>query len=386
MKKINSLVSRLSCIALTLPGLCQEVEAGRIEETYNADFLYGHYSESNQRMSVDIFEAAIASPIGKSMTASLNLVRDTISGASPMFNLKNSQSKAPQQILSGASIREQRDEIKGGLTYFWDKTALSVGGGYSREHDYLARFFNTQFSLDFNKKLTTINLGASVSLDEIEPTGFNYRKHKSSQQYLMGISQVLDKNSIIKSNITLSYHEGFLSDPYKLVFFENAGIQSDKRPGHRFEWAWLTQYIRHFKSLNHAALHVDYRYYQNDWNVHAHTAELSWHQPVIDDWQLIPRFRYYSQDSASFYQPYVVANDHPNFYSSDYRLAGFGALSGGIKLAKTFEKLKGIESLKIQAGVEYYQRQSSFQLGGSSAGAFDNFSYYLVNASFNLRF
>ena len=109
-KQTLNTVGRLTCIALSLPGLTQEASAGRIEETYNADFQYGHYAESNQRMSVDIFEGALSVPIGKSMTASVNLVRDTISGASPMFNLKDANNK-PKQILSGASIREQRDAI-----------------------------------------------------------------------------------------------------------------------------------------------------------------------------------------------------------------------------------------------------------------------------------
>ncbi len=382
--KLNA-AGRLTCIALALPGLAQEASAGRIEETYNADFQYGHYEESDQRISVDIFEGALSTPIGKSMTASVNLVRDTISGASPMFNLKKGN-QGPQQVLSGASIREQRDGVSGNLTYFWDKLAAGFGGGFSREHDYTSRYFNSNLSWDLNKKLTTLNLGASVAFDEIEPTGFDYKEYKTSQQYLLGVSQVLDQSSVIKTNFTFGYHDGFLSDPYKLVYFDRAGIRADKRPDTKFQWGWLTQYVRNFKALNNAALHLDYRFYTDDWEVNAHTFETSWHQPVGDGWMVIPRFRYYSQDQAYFYQPYVKAGFDPTEYSSDYRLAGFGAISGGIKLSKEFAHLGKATSLKFQAAIDYYDRKSSYQFGGDDTGSFDDFSYFMVTASFNLRF
>ncbi len=378
-------VGRLTCIALTLPGIVQEANAGRIEETYNADFLYGHYAESEHRMSADIFEGALSAPIGKSMAASVNLVRDTLTGASPIFNIKGPDNQ-PQQILSGASIMEQRDAISGNFNYFWDKVALSLGGGFSREHDYMSRYVNTNLSWDLNKKMTTLNFGASVAFDEVEPTGFNYNKYKTSQQYLLGATQILDQSSVIKSNFTFGYHQGFLSDPYKLVYFDGAGIKNDTRPDNRFQWSWLTQYVRNFKPLNDAALHLDYRFYTDDWDINAHTFEVGWYQPIVDDWQVILRFRYYSQDRAYFYQPFFQAGSNATEFSSDYRLAGFGTISGGIKVTKEFRQIGKISALRFQAGIEYYDRKSSYQLGGDNSGQFDDFSYYLLTASFNLRF
>lgn len=389
-KKCTGVVARLTLVAVTLPGLIPEAEAGRVEETYNGDFQYGHYSESGQRMEVDIFEGALSAPIGKSMTASVNLVRDTISGASPRYNAKTANGQA-KQMYSGASIREQRDAISPTLTYFFDEAALSVGGGFSRENDYTSRYVNTNLSYDLNtpgfkgKKLTTLNFGASAAFDEIEPTGYDYKKSKTSQQYLLGISQIIDKDSLLLSNITFGYHKGFLSDPYKWVYFSGDGVYDDKRPDQKFQWAWLTQYVRHFQDLNHAALHADYRFYTDDWGVNAHTFELSWHQPIIDDWQIIPRFRYYSQDKADFYQPFFEAGDQAKFYTSDYRLADFGTFSGGVKLSKEVKGLN-LNHLKFQAGFEYYDHNSSYQLGGKGHGSFDSFSYYLLTASMNIKF
>jgi hypothetical protein len=429
----SNILAQLTCAALALPGLVQTASAGRVEETYNADFQYGHYSESNQRMDIDIFEGALSAPIGKTMTGTVNLVRDVIGGASPVYNVRDSQGHI-QQILSGASqanltnscgdsICESRDSISGGLTKFFDKGSLNLGGGFSREHDYMSKYFNTAGSLDLNKKLTTLNFSASVAFDEITPTpypgGGLRNEHcgdkcsKTSQQYLLGISQIIDKDSLILSNISFGYHNGYMSDPYKQVSFygnvdafgtiipiTDAFTISEKRPRERFEWAWLTQYVRHFEQFNHAALHADYRFSTNDWGINAHTVEFSWHQPIVDDWQIIPRFRYYSQDQADFYAPVfdAKANLSPfninaagytsgfSAYSSDYRLAGFGTVSGGIKVSKEFTDLKPLAHLKFQTGIEYYAHRSDFQLGGNGGGNFANFSYYLLTASVNLKY
>jgi hypothetical protein len=441
----SSILKQLTLAALLLPGLDADVVAGRVEETYNADFQYGHYSENGQRIDVDIFEGNLSAPIGKSITASMNIVRDVISGASPVYNKKDSLGNAVQ-VMSGASpkgsskctssICDERIAFNPSLTYFLDTASVSLAGGYSDENDYTSRYVSTNVSMDFNKKLTTLNFGGSVAFDEANPhyvggiplalDGSNpndqtcgKKCHKTSQQYLIGFSQILDKESVLLSNMTFSYNTGYLSDPYKLVSFyydtpvtaadgstgytsfdtnmnngatspvsHNVEGRNDTRPREKFQWAWLTQYVRHFGSLNDAALHADYRFTADTFGINSHTVELSWHQPIVDDWQVIGRFRYYSQDSADFYQP--VFNGNPanyKYYSNDYRLAGFGAFSGGLKLTKEFREIKHVDSLKFLAGVEYYDHKASYQLGGSSSVSnFADFNYYLVTASFNLKF
>lgn len=422
-RKKNNAIVRLGCAALALPGLMQTATAGRVEETYNADFQYGHYSEGKSRMHVDIFDGALSAPIGKDYTVNVGILRDIVSGASPVYNyrengkIKQFMSSASTTSECGESICEQRDQLTAGITKFFDSSALSIGGGLSREHDYMSRFFNTNYSIDLNKKLTTLNFGASLAFDEIEPSpsGWNpasrpddspnaWHSHKTAQNYLIGVSQVVDKDTLFQSNMTFGYSDGFLTDPYKTVGVDTGFVIdaagntffvpiSEVRPGSKFQWAWLNQYVHHFGQLNDAALHLDYRYSLDSWGSHSHTIEASWHQPIVDDWHIIPKFRYYSQDKADFYQPIFSDTFNPDgtlannkYYSSDYRLAGFGALSGGIKLSKEITKLKGIHSAKFQTGIEYYSHESALQLGGNSENSFADFNYYLVTASFNLKF
>ena len=317
---------------------------------------YAHYEESGGRMKVDIAEVSAAIPIGKAYTLALDFVSDTISGASPMYNAKNSQGQV-EQILSGASITEQRYAGTASLSYAFDDVSVSFGGGVSSEHDYLSNYINAGLSWDLNKKLTTLNFSASVAFDEISPTGQSYTKNKTSQQYLLGVTQIIDKNSLFQSNMTFSANNGFLSDPYKSVYVEPAvgarfgQILDDSRPDNKFQWAWLTRYVRHFKALNKAALHADYRLYVDDWGVTANMVELSWFQPIADEWQIIPRFRYYTQDQANFYSAVFDSATVGTTYSSDYRLAGFGALGGGVKLTKNFQ-MNGLISMVIPSKVK----------------------------------
>ncbi len=389
-KKMSTL-ARLSCAALALPGIISTAEAGRTDETYHTDFQYGYYEESESRMKADIYELSLAAPIGKSMSVQLGLIRDVLSGASPMFNVPDSTDPSvksqAKQVLSGASIKEKRDALNFMFTHYWDDVSVGIGGGISSEHDYLSRYFSSNLSWDFNKKLTTLSAGFSLAFDEIEPTGLNYQKNKLSQDYSIGITQVIDAASLVSSNMTFSYTTGFLSDPYKSVFFRFSGIADDTRPKERFKWAWLNRYVRNFKELNNAALHIDYRFYLDSWDVQAHTFEVGWYQPIIDDWQLRTSMRFYTQSSANFYQPFFDSKDNLAYYSSDYRLASFGVLSGGVKLSKEIKSLfSSTSSLKFEGGIEYFDRKSSYSWSRNNGGSFDDFNYYLITASFKLRF
>ncbi|SJM90716.1 conserved exported hypothetical protein [Crenothrix polyspora] len=397
----SSFVACLSVAALALPGLMQTAQAGRVEESYNADFQYGHYSESSSRIDVNTYEAALSAPIGKSMTGSVALVKDVVAGASPKNNalvngeIKQVISGASQKALTsecGKSICDSRDGIAPSITYFFDSGSVNLNGGFSRENDYTSRYVGTAFSKDFNKKLTMANFSASVAFDEIDPTDRPALKgSKTTQQYLLGFSQVINKDSLMLSNVTFAYSSGYLSDPYKMVNFYDGGLYVDSRPDTRprdkFQFAWLTQYIRHFGDFNDAALHVDYRFSTDSWGVNAHTAEISWHQPVGDGWQIIPRVRYYSQDQADFYQ--AVGNGdalQKGVYSSDYRLAGFGAVTAGIHVSKEIVGLTPLTHLKFQLGGEYYNHSAGLQLGGNNASNFADFNYFLITGSFNLKF
>jgi len=114
--------------------------------------------------------------------------------------------------------------------------------------------------------------------------------------------------------------------------------------------------------------------------------ETSWHQPIVNEWQVIPRFRYYTQYEADFYSAIFDGASMGKHYSSDYRLAGFGTLGGGIKLSKNFVMRGLVKDIKLQAAFDYFDRKASYQLGGNDSGSFEDYSFYMITASINVKF
>ncbi len=382
--------------------------------------------------------------------------------------------------LSAASpeIRRQGDFKLG---YEWDEATLDVGGGISVENDYESRFGNVAGRWDFNRKLTSLNLSLSYTnsdthaiLDhdvtpyiwdtsrgfesynstsnsgQLKKEGRNNALHGNRQDWgtVLGLTQILNESALVEAGVSYNRSTGYMANPYKTV--EAAFIDPvqtgdvltgvsigllEKRPDERNQWTENLRYVQHIDGLD-AALHFDYRFFHDDWGINAHTFEADWAQPMGNDWTITPKVRYYSQDAADFYTPYITSHqalrknavdesgrpiyveaDNPNNgnvyfrddnfnlvdangnavneavvnpvnktipfdrnklpanYSSDHRLSGFGALSGGITVSKQFAK-----GVTLEAGAEYYMHAGSLKLGGGGEGSYADYNSYTVNA------
>jgi hypothetical protein len=392
-------LAALTAAALALPGMSPKVRAEAVALAPEIDTAFSRYEESNGRMRADVYQAAGSVPLGDSASFRANGVKDVISGASPVANYLGPNGK-PVQILSSASIRDVRDAVDLSANYAFDAATVGVNVGRSSENDYSSDFFNLDGRWDLNQKLTTLAAGFGFASDQVwaithAGKGVNVRVpgvggDKSTFQGLLGVTQVLDKNSLVQANLTYTHSGGYLSDPYKFVqtLFDPyvvtdgyLGFIRDSRPGSRDQFALLLRYVHDFNALNDAALHLDYRFYADTWGIDAHTFEAAWYQPIYAGWQLVPRVRYYSQGAADFYQPVFSAARADGHYSSDYRMASFGAVSGGAALSKEF-----LDRLRIAANVDFYERQKGFALAGGTGTSVDNFTYSIFSVSVDFKF
>lgn len=217
----------------------------------------------------------------------------------------------------------------------------------------------------------------------------------------------------------------------------------EQRPEVRNQWNGSLRYVQHIESLD-AAIHAGYRIYSDDWGITSHTFDADWVQPVGMGWSITPRVRYYSQDQADFYTPMLFTNQKfekqdpifddsgrlvqvdlysgneysydentdqlydtqgnlvagdkreklalnpktqlfnrnklPQNFSSDHRLSGYGALSGGVTVTKQFTK-----GVALDLGFEYYTHQGSFKLGGGGENSFADFNYWTANAALSVN-
>ena len=395
MKKKNKAQATLQSLlasALAISGLGQKASAQTLEDD-QVNYRYSKFDEDalpegdvlagdKARFQVESHQFRLVKSLGDRYSLTINLVHETMSGSSPWYVLPGLEGP-PVQILSGPTIEDKRDEFRGKLTRLDETGSWSLELGLSNEYDYQAKSISLGREFANADKSRTWAFGGSISLDDLDPIdaelfGRVESAEKNSYSIYGGVTQVINRNTLLQVGLQVNKHDGYLSDPYKQVFVESL-IQSDNRPGIRTQYAASAR-LRYFVKQMKAALHIDYRYYLDDWSVEAHTLELSWNQKLPSGWRLSPSIRYYSQESARFYAPFFSEAPASGFHSSDYRLATYGALSYRLSVNKTIGDWDFIIS------AELYNSDESLAITGAkfqTPGLVD-FSRFTIG--FNYRF
>ncbi len=326
----------LSSTALALPGIAL-ADAPPTQSTIS--YKLSNYQEDDlaraeapfgelERYDIDVHQFQLVSPLGRNMSVHVDANYESLSGASPWFTSLGLDGE-PNVNLSGPSgISDRRTELSVGSRYYLENGSFAANIGYSEENDYRATYFGLNGEKHYNNDLTTVSAGLSYSSDEIFPTDaalFNRSidEDKQSTSVFVSVSQIINQVSSFQSAFSFTEQSGFLSDPYKL---------RDIRPDDKTQLAWSNSYRKFFVAAN-AALHVNYRYYHDDFGISSHTSDLSWHQNLGRTFQLVPQLRYYSQSAADFFTNVDdFLNPTSEYQSSDYRLSAFGAVSGGFSV------------------------------------------------------
>jgi hypothetical protein len=381
-----SFLNALTASAMALPGLAGSASAESPVEEMTIEGDYSYYREDKlrpkktvfggerDRMEIHSYKFRVATPISDRADLEVDGGFETLTGASPWYvlpdpapGLPGGRDGRPIQVMSGATIDENRGDMLVKGNYFFDRGKASVSTGFSIENDYYSVNFGVGGERSFNDNNTTLSLGAGTSLDWIEPTDCKTldrvcSETKQSFSIFAGISQVLTRHSAIQSTISFGYATGYLSDPYKRAFIEvfddgsTANTVRDERPDDRKQFTWLTKYRHHVSGLD-GTLHLDYRLYVDDWSINSHTFDVAWHQSLPFNIQIIPSIRYYSQSQTDFYEVFYSTERSDGFHSSDYRLSPYGAFSWRLKATADVEDLFG--SLDAQLALSYERYESS---------------------------
>jgi hypothetical protein len=294
-------------------------------------------------------------------------VGDIVTGASPQF--VSNESGHPMQVMTGASVHERRHSGDAKLGRRFGDLTVSANAAVSNEHDYHSRAGGIEARQDFNDRNTTLTLGYGHASDHVgSAIDSTLDAPRKTEQWLAGVTQVLSPVAIVQSSLAYGSGRGWYNDPYKftLTFYPGESLpalMTDTRPDHRKSLAWLTRYRRHFVDAR-GTLQADYRYYDDDWGIRAHTLEVAWEQQLDDRWSLRPALRYYTQSVADFYSP-VIPKPQPRLLSSDQRLAAFGGLSPSLRAIVRLDKVV------IEGTVGYVHDASSLRMGGSGTSAFE---------------
>ncbi|KMT65598.1 DUF3570 domain-containing protein [Catenovulum maritimum] len=387
----KSALKALSTAALALPGVSTQVQANdskvgvRLHNYSEGDVAAGDVDgTTTDRYGIKVGQFMLTTSIADNLNLALSYQQETMSGASPWYTKKLSSGQV-KQVMSGASIADTRKDWNAAIQYKLDNITLSTNLAQSKEDDYASTSYGLGLGYEFSDNVTSVNLAVDTSDDELNPAGTQasiLSDKKESWSGFIAVSRIINKNLIAQIGVGISHKSGYLSDPYKKVNFSIANkleLAADTRPEERQAKTLATK-IRYFIPKLNSALHFDYRFYQDDWEVVSHTYDLAWYQNLNYGWQIIPSIRFYAQTESFFYENYYEIKRPDNFHSTDYRLSGYGAYTLGLKLNKRFE------DWLFTIGYQNYQSDSNYGFSQPNEASLSLIDFQLFSLGFDYSF
>ena len=381
LRNIRTKVSLATCSLLQVTA--PVTQAAETEWDIDTALLY--YSESDSRVSA--IEPAIYA--GKNIgdggeRIDLRLVIDSLTGATPngahassvaqTFTTpsgKSSYTAKPGENPLDDTFLDTRVAFGADWTLPINRISrVKLGFNASNEYDYLSLGISGAYSHDFNDKNTTLTAAVAFNNDTISPEGKiplalspmrspgetnrdGSEDSKTISDFLLGVTQVVNRSTIIEVNYSYGLSDGYLSDPFKIVTVvdpvtglpDNSAllnINSDalpyiyeNRPDSRQR---NTLFFRTAHHLTEDVIHFSYRYFWDDWGITSNTFDFKYRYQMANSY-LQPHVRYYMQDAADFYRHNLVqgtdvdsgGNVLLDEVSSDSRLAKFTTLTIGLK-------------------------------------------------------
>lgn len=408
---LSKSLAAASCVLLSgqCPGVNARDEVNNVVGAWNFDTAILLYSEDGGR--VQAVEPVISATRHFADDAQLNLklVVDSLTGASPNGATPSARAqtfttpsgKSDYTIAASANpLDDTFKDTRTALAATWSTPinstwAYSAGLYGSSEYDYQSFGANGNLSRFTNDKNTQWTLGAAYSSDIVKPVGdlpvglarvavkgdpdfadyfgttrYGDTESKKLTDLLVGVTQIINRRTIMQWNYSWSSASGYLTDPYKLLSVINAtngdnllsanGIPlyvAEKRPDSRTKHAlfWQTKYMRE----NGHVIDGSYRFMTDDWGVNSHTLELKYRWQLAH-YYLEPHLRLYTQTAADFYQRYLLDTDYQggnptlSHASADYRLGDLTGTTLGVKYARSL----GTDQ-ELSVRVEYFLQSNT---------------------------
>ncbi len=276
---------------------------------------------------------------------SLRYTLDAVSAASYDYARGKTHAKDPARApgtcfnchtgvdaMSGATrdYRETRQQVDFGVRRRVDESEAKAGYTRSQENDYLSEALSVGGSLDFFGRNTTVSLSGTRMSDASTAVW----KRSVTRSLLthgvdLGLTQVLGRGTQARWTLAYADAQGYLADPY--AFVQIANNTSQPLAARHPEGRQRLDAVMAFKQALplQSAFELDYRYYQDSWEVRGHTVEFAL-SAQRGDWLLEPSYRWYGQSQAYFFKN-AYAQDQP-YISRDLKLAALTTQMLGVEL------------------------------------------------------
>lgn len=233
-----------------------------------------------------------------------HLLVDAITSASSSSGADNAQ-----------AFTERRYEAGIGYTHTLDVVKLGAETKYSKESDYKSFYLGARSEAELAQKNTTVGIGGGISLDTIsagaaqgiatpmlacEPGQARAECDLKSYGLFLSGSQIVSRDAVVGLSYDIAKLDGYQSNPYRQAIAGNQFVP-EHHPTERFRQAFAGS-ARYFVARTETTLIAAYRYYRDDWKIHAHTPELRAVQLINDNIDAAVGYRFHTQNAAFFYR------------------------------------------------------------------------------------
>lgn len=390
--KPKNTISTLTASAMAIPVLapCTVVHSAVAPNDHEVKIRYSQYQETDmpvervtigsiERYAIDVLQFSLQTPLKNNRVLNTYIAYETMTGASPLQSQQNAGGQT-EVLMSGASIEEKRLDASLNVTRYAKRSTLGSTVSISQENDYQSLALSIDGSLENNTQHLTLLGSLSVSADRLSPTEpekspFRAQadgEEKNSLSVYLGFNRIINQYNTFQMGMGFTQLTGYLSDPYRIADF-----RPDLRQQNTFTFQYRTYNVM-FKS----ALHFDYRYYIDNWDIKAHTIESSlWKNMSFSGFNLMlsPSVRYYWQHQASFFE--LDAASTEQYRSSDFRLSAYGSIKVGI------DAIFRYKNTQVSMGVNQYFSAEDFALtGGQTYETPSLVNFTIVNFGIDQKF
>lgn len=269
----------------------------------------------------------------------------------------SSASSADQRIYPSLSWTRSDDNkgstIGANFSVSSEYDYLSIGGGISKFKDSRDRSRQVGLRLQTFQDLVTMIYPIEQRSGKIGGT-----QTRNTYAATWSYSQIVNKRMQVLFLLDLAYQKGFLSMPFNRVYFSNSSVGIENLPGDRLKFPASVR-LNYFLGDN-LIVRSFYRYYQDDWGLKSHTAELELPVKITPFLSLTPFYRYYNQSSVKYFAGYKAHLPGDGYYTSDYDLSKFEShfAGAGFRMISP-DGILGIKRFNtIEVRYGHYNRQT----------------------------
>ncbi len=337
-----------------------------------------YYKERSTRVMQPMLDGMFE--VGERGILVAHFLVDAITSASAGSGAANAKPFTEQRYEAGGGYTHEIDGPINGI----DKLRLGGDARFSDESDYRSMAADIHADADLAHKNTTIGVGAGISQDKADASGAqgalggikllceNDAAHGETVgsstscplQILNAfgaVSQIVSKNAVVGAVYDIGYLNGYQSNPYRSVVVPSLDTFVPER--HPFER--LRQSIavsgRYYWPEAQLTIIPAYRFYWDDWHIHAHTPSLTLVQEVGRHADASFMYRYYTQTAAFFWrrfypdpatlpEPYVTDDPKMTAFDGHILQAKLGVFGEAFELSGRWAgaRFEGIMEYVIQ--------------------------------------